>query len=228
MAEQLDLGVVIAAGGVSRRYGIGNKLMEMLGDLPVLLHPVRTYAPLARQVVVVAAAEHIETYRAALKRYLPEVDVTLVLGGATRAESVLNGLSALNPDIRWVAVADAARPLGSAAQLRRLYQEAEKTGVGVISGRYCRDSLKKVNAAGEILSPLEREGVFRAETPQLFRVGHLQTALGQFHAETITDDAEAMRRAGFAVRVCPDPDPNPKLTTPEDGAELRKLFILTR
>ena len=54
----------------------------------------------------------------------------------------------------------------------------------------------------------------------------LRAALEAFHGEDITDDAEAMRRAGYPVRVCPDPEPNPKLTTPEDYRELRKLFIL--
>lgn len=226
MEKYADLGVVIAAGGVSRRYGIGNKLTEMLGDLPVLLHPLRSYAPVAQQIVLVAAAEYINEYRALARQYLPEVSAQFVTGGASRAESVLNGLAALAENIRVAAVADAARPLGSPAQLQRLYREAEKFSTGVISGRYVRDSLKHVDAQGQILEPVAREGVFRAETPQLFPVKLLRAALEMFHGEDITDDAEAMRRAGYTVRVCPDPEPNPKLTTPEDYRQLRKLFIL--
>ncbi len=220
-----DLGVIVVAGGSSVRYG-KNKLLEMLGDAPVLIHSLRNYAPVAGQLILVAAAAYRQEYENILGRYLPDVSVTVTTGGACRAESVRNGLAAVEPGIVFAAIADAARPLGSAAQLMRLYDYAVKNHCGVISGRKIVDTVKRIDEKGKIVEHLVREELFRAETPQLFDLQELRTALAGAVDASVTDDAEAMRRAGFAVAVLEDNASNPKVTTPEDLEKLRKLLTL--
>ncbi|MCQ2378156.1 MAG: 2-C-methyl-D-erythritol 4-phosphate cytidylyltransferase [Victivallaceae bacterium] len=218
-----DLGVIVVAGGASTRYG-RNKLLEELGDAPVVVHALRTYAPLAATLVLVAAPKFRAAYEAQVRRYLPDKAVRFADGGDCRAESVRNGLAALDTFVRFAAVHDAARPLGTAAQLKRLYDYAVKHDCGVISGRFLADSLKRVGADLRIAENIARDALFRAETPQLFDAGKLRAALESSRDDSVTDDAEAMRRAGFPVAVLEDPDPNPKLTRPEDMILLKKLF----
>lgn len=218
-----DLGVIVVAGGTSTRYG-KNKLLEMLGDAPVLIHSLRNYAPVAGQLILVAAKAYQSVYENLVSRYLPDVAVTWAEGGACRAESVRNGIAAAGQEIDYIAIADAARPLGSAAQLMRLYDYAVKNHCGVISGRKIVDTVKKIDANGKIVAHLVREELFRAETPQLFRLRELRAALAGNIDASITDDAEAMRRAGFPVAALEDENINPKVTMPEDLEKLRKLL----
>ncbi len=218
-----DLGVVVVAGGSSARYG-KNKLLEMLGDAPVLIHPLRNYAPVAGELVLVASAAYQAEYEKMLAQYLPGVPVTVTTGGDCRAESVRNGLAVLSRSIAYAAVADAARPLASCRQLEKLYEFAIRHHCGVISGRKIVDTVKRIDAAGRIIENVPREGLFCAETPQLFAVAELKKALASAIDASVTDDAEAMRRAGFDVAVLADEAANPKLTLPGDMDALKELL----
>ena len=122
-----DFSVIIAAGGSSKRYGERNKLLEMLGGLPVFLHSVKNFSTLckAENMVVVVQRESLEKYRETAEHFLPELKINFIPGGSDRTGSVRNGLDFLPAKRGLVAVHDAARPLAGAELLERVAYRAE-------------------------------------------------------------------------------------------------------
>jgi len=102
----MKIAMIVAAAGSSSRFGRGNKLTEMLGDAPVLIHSLRTFGkhPGVACLIVAAAPDRIETYRALAEQYASELAIRWVAGGATRAGSVRNALAAVPETCELVAV----------------------------------------------------------------------------------------------------------------------------
>jgi 2-C-methyl-D-erythritol 4-phosphate cytidylyltransferase len=142
----------------------------------------------------------------------------LPVGGASRAESVRNGLDAIadrvNDDDR-ILVHDAARPCLGAAELARLIDEAGGEDGGGLLAVPLADTLKR-GEDGRVTTTLERSSLWCAQTPQLFRFGSLRAALAAGALAGITDEASAMERAGHAPRLVAGVSSNLKVTTPED------------
>ena len=220
-----NLNLIVAAGGCSERFGERDKLLEMLGDLPVFLHCIRNFAPLCKngRIVVAVRPEALDTYRQLTEKFLPETKVNFVPGGVDRCSSVSNALEALPDDDGLVAIHDAARPLASAALLRRVAFQAEISG-GAIAAVKVVDSLKRVDGNNCVLEPVSRDALYRAETPQVFDIGKIRQAYHQADRSGATDDAEIMRRAGFAVEVVDSGEFNLKLTRSSD-LEMLKIFF---
>jgi 2-C-methyl-D-erythritol 4-phosphate cytidylyltransferase len=146
-------------------------------------------------------------------------------GGATRAESVFNGLAALQAlgaaVHDWVLVHDAARCLVTPAQVDALIDACLPDAVGGLLALPLADTLKCADAAGRVAATLDRTGKWLAQTPQMFRLGALQAALAA-HADTgfagITDEASAMEAAGHRPLLVRGSAQNFKVTYPEDFA----------
>lgn len=220
------IGIVIAGAGSSARYGMGDKLLENLQGMPVFLHSIKEFYSLSSpgNLILVTRAEKIVKYRQLAEKFLPGLNIKYVSGGATRGESVLNGVKALETDCEIVAIHDAARPLSTAEFLQKLIDSAQKHGA-VIAARRENDSLKRVNEAGEIIDAPDRNGIWKAETPQLFRLDWLLDAYYRKPADkNFTDDAEVLRAAGYTVRVLQVDHINPKLTYSEDLELVRALL----
>ena len=220
-----NLNLIVAAGGCSERFGAKDKLLEMLGDLPVFLHCIRNFASLCRRgnMIIAVRREAIDSYRHYAKECLPGTPVTFVPGGADRCASVRNALAALPVEDGLVAIHDAARPLASAALLQRV---AERAGIcgGAIAALRVVDSLKRVDDKGLVLEPISRDNLYRAETPQVFDIRKIRQAYSAADCSGATDDAEIMRRAGFAVEVVDSGEFNLKLTREAD-LELLKIYF---
>ena len=219
-----DLWVIIAAGGSSRRYGERDKLLEILGGMPVFLHSIRNFSTFckAEHIVVVVQRESLEKYRECAAHYLPELKINFVPGGSDRSGSVRNGLDFIPAKSGIVAVHDAARPLATAELLERVARRAAETG-GAIAAIKVVDSLKLTGRDGRIISPVSRDDLYRAETPQVFDLDLLRQAYDKCKSVSATDDAEIMRLAGFPVEVVETGSFNLKLTTAGD-LDLLKLF----
>lgn len=150
-------------------------------------------------------------------------------GGAERADSVLNALTALSKHAAaqdWVLVHDAARPCLRGTDIDRLIQRLADHAVGGLLGLPVADTMKRTNAQGEIIATVPREHLWRALTPQMFRLGVLHDALQQAASRClhITDEASAMEAAGHTpVMVEGHPD-NIKITRPEDLA-LAQMYL---
>jgi 2-C-methyl-D-erythritol 4-phosphate cytidylyltransferase len=140
-------------------------------------------------------------------------DVVIVDGGATRAESVANALSAVDTEL--VAIHDAARPLVTPELLDDLVAElvANPDADGIIAAAPVTDTIKKVDDA-HIADTLDRSQLWGAQTPQVFRTEALRKALRRAHA--VTDEAMLIEAAGGKVLVHDPGVPNLKVTTPVD------------
>jgi 2-C-methyl-D-erythritol 4-phosphate cytidylyltransferase len=195
----------------------GPKQYLPLGGRSMLEHSIAamlTDARVERVFVVVAPADNRwRSIRAEAGRveFLP-------VGGASRAESVRNGLDAIadrvNHDDR-ILVHDAARPCLGAAELARLIDVAGGEDGGGLLAVPLADTLKR-GEDGRVTTTLERSSLWCAQTPQLFRFGSLRAALSAGALEGITDEASAMERAGHAPRLVAGVSSNVKVTTPED------------
>lgn len=155
--------------------------------------------------------------------------VALTCGGAQRAESVLAALRALAglaDDEDWVLVHDAARPCLAAPDLQRLVSVVQTSGIGGLLAEPVVDTLKRVDASQRVQATVSRAGLWRAQTPQMFRLGSLRDALAAALAEgvEITDEASAMEWTGHPVQVVPGSPRNIKVTVPADLA-LAELYL---
>lgn len=209
---------VIVAGGRSRRMGF-NKLFAPLAGRPVFLHSLQCwqkFPELKHLVVVVPSGEIAEFARRSAD--LPcGLEIHWVEGGQERADSVRAGVAAVPKEIGWVAVHDAARPLVSADMIVGCLAVAQRIGAAVCA-EPCHDTLHRTDTEGILRETISRDGLWRMQTPQIFRRARLLELLqaAQTRAETHTDEAGLALRAGDPVGVFAVEAPNLKITLPQD------------
>lgn len=150
-------------------------------------------------------------------------------GGQSRAQSVLNGLSALRErgvaDSDWVLVHDAARCLLQPAWVGRLIDACLGDAVGGLLALPLADTLKQASAS-RVANTLDRQAKWLAQTPQMFRLGPLQQALAEALSGgvEITDESSAIEAQGLAPLLVPGEAENFKLTWPADFALAQRLL----
>lgn len=170
------------------------------------------------------APDNAAPFEAYLRQYpAPKPLQVLPCGGTTRQATVRNALAHLPDGVRFVAVHDAARPLVSHALLDRLIATAMQYGTA-IPALPVQDTLKRSDDGRTVQATVAREGLYRVQTPQVFRADWLINAhrrAAEQGFEQATDDAQLLERAGYPVHLV-DGDPrNLKLTTPDDLHLLR-------
>ena len=148
-------------------------------------------------------------------------------GGSTRAESVANGLTAVGAlaDDDWVLVHDAARPCLSQAMLAALCAELDDDTVGGLLAVPLADTLKRADAEQRVAATEPRDGLWQAQTPQMFRYALLRQVLAENFA--ITDEASAIEATGFRPRLVRADATNLKVTFPAD-LRLAELILQGR
>lgn len=174
-------------------------------------------------VVSVVLVLHPQDAHAAALPLLRDPRVLSAVGGSARSDSVLAGLNALSAvaeDEDWVLVHDAARPCLQAADVQRLVDVVTGNGEGGILAQRIVDTVKQATGDGLVQATLDRSRLWRAQTPQMFRLGELRAALAAAQAEDlpVTDEASAMELAGHPVQLVEGPASNLKVTVPEDLA----------
>lgn len=158
-----------------------------------------------------------------------ECPVHVVDGGNTRADSVFNaliGLADITDGDPWVLVHDAARPCLRHEDIDSMLHDLGNHEVGGVLGIPVNDTVKRVNTNNEVEETVCRQGLWRAATPQMFRLAMLTHALASAIPQSlsVTDDASAIELAGFKpLMVAGHPD-NIKITVPQDLA-LASLYL---
>ena len=193
-----------------------NKILLPLAGRPVLCWSLAVFEnePAVKEVIIAARKEEFPLIRQLTAAY-PKAR-KLVEGGATRGESVLNALMAADASCAYVAVHDAARPLLSAADLRRLIDAASPDG-GVILAEQVTDSIRIKGEDGLISGVADRDRLLRAQTPQLFPAALLKEAYAASAAPfAATDEAQLVAELGRPVRYQLAGEANFKLTVAED------------
>lgn len=198
--------IIVAAGRGSRIGGEVPKQWQMLAGKPVLAHTLAAFAGM--QVLLVIDPGDRARAEA--------LGVPLVTGGATRDASVLAGLQALEgTGVTHVLIHDGARPLVSRALIDRLIA-ALATHDGAVPALAVTDALWR-GAGGLVAGSVDRSGLYRAQTPQGFRLDAILAA-HRAHSGGALDDVQVARDAGLDVAIVEGEDTNLKLTYPGDFA----------
>lgn len=246
-----DVTLIVPAAGIGRRMS-GSKPKQYLSiaGKPILAHTLQKLLQLNPLKIVLVVSAQDRDYESI--DLVDQCDV--VIGGSTRAASVINGLASLNcGDNDWVMVHDCARPCVRTADILNLYNRLHDTDVGGILAVPVSDTLKKIVASHvslfpeqshrkslddtshapiketiEIQETLDRSELWLAQTPQMFRFGMLKQALAQAieSAIDITDEASAIEASGHSPQIVVGSKDNIKITTQEDL--LYAAFILSQ
>lgn len=212
---------IVPAAGTGARFGAEKpkQYLDLLGR-PLIFHTLAalTAHPAIERVWVVLAPDDPYWPKYDWSELGPKLE-TVRCGGASRAASVTNGLraaamTALDED--WILVHDAARPCLSAGMLDSLCSELADDPVGGILAVPVADTLKRADAGQRVAATEPRDGLWQAQTPQMFRYGTLLAALEQ--SQAVTDEAGAIEAAGFQPRLVKGDSTNLKVTYPADLA----------
>jgi 2-C-methyl-D-erythritol 4-phosphate cytidylyltransferase len=222
----LIVAVIVAAGSGVRMGGDVPKALMPLAGRPMLLWSLDALraSALVDHVVVVGPPGRLGEIRDLAGG---AVDVTVTAGGASRQESVREGLRAAPAEATAFLVHDAARPLIDEALIAAVLGGLDGVA-GAIAAAPVVDTLKRADAGGCIGGTVAREGLWAAATPQAFHAGALREATEAAAAAgtlaTATDCASVIEEHGGRVRLVAAPGPNPKVTTPVDVAVAEALL----
>lgn len=219
---------LVPCAGVGERAGTAlPKQYTLLGGRPLVAHTLQALrevgAITATLVVVSRRDDHFERLVPAFEH---DRHWLAVAGGDTRAQTVTNGLAELRQrgatDTDWVLVHDAARCLLRPAWVQRLIDACLDDDVGGLLAVPVSDTLKREHDQ-RVLLTVSRQGLWLAQTPQMFRLGLLQQALSRSGAQ-VTDEASAVEALGLRPRLVPGELENLKVTWPADLALAERLL----
>lgn len=215
---------LVPAGGRGERFGgeIPKQLVPIAGR-PLLAWTLERLLEAGLAGLTVALPEDV--LRSATEIFPKDDRIHWVAGGASRQLSVAACLAATPDEVSWVLVHDGARPAVAVEDLLATL-DAVGDGDGAILGRPVDDTLKRAKD-GQVLATVDREGLFRAETPQVFRREVLERGLRQSADDGFvgTDEASIVERLqGVRVRAVTATRPNPKLTESHDLAWVSLLL----
>ena len=209
---------VIVAAGSSQRMG-SDKIFAALGGWPVLVRSIRAFedSELVDEIIVVTREEKLQQVADLVKKYELHKVSKVILGGKTRVESCLAGVSEAEHRAGLIAIHDGARPLVTQRVIRETIRAAEAhyAAVPVVPST---DTLKLLDSEGVVSGTVDRAAIFRVQTPQVFRADLIKGALTAAMQRDlpITDDCSAMELMGIKTHTVPGDEDNIKLTTPRD------------
>ncbi|MEI7699841.1 MAG: 2-C-methyl-D-erythritol 4-phosphate cytidylyltransferase [Planctomycetia bacterium] len=219
--------ILPAAGSSSRMTGFQKKKPYIdLKGRPVWVRTAEHF--LSRddvcQTILVVAPDDLEWFRETYRANLAFMDLQVITGGASRAESVRKGLQAVTSEAEYIAVHDAARPLLVQKWIDDVFAAAVQHKAA-IPGLKISSTTKRVDSSGRITQTVDRTGLVQAQTPQVFERSVLEKsfAICKKLAE-VTDDASLVEATGHPVHVVDGWPMNIKLTTNED-VRLAELFL---
>ncbi len=214
--------LIPAAGSGSRIGKTQPKQYLALAGHPMIYHAIHTLcrAPRITHVFVILSPNDRSWSQHDWSEFSDKL-VVLNCGGATRAESVLNGLKAIPSAITindhdWMLVHDAARPCLSSTQLEFLMDEIADDDTGGLLAIPVADTLKRSDMNHRAISTESRENLWQAQTPQMFRYHLLVNALSQANTSQVTDDASAVEALDRRPKLVLGDTHNLKVTYPQD------------
>ncbi|MBP7416732.1 MAG: 2-C-methyl-D-erythritol 4-phosphate cytidylyltransferase [Pyrinomonadaceae bacterium] len=213
----MNTAIIVAAGSGSR---FGSSIPKQFADLcgkPVLIHTIERFeaCDAIDEIVLVlseggAAQFQISNFRSDITKLR-----SIVTGGATRTESVRNGLDAVDPLTEIVAIHDGARPLVTSDEIERTVEKALESGAACLVAEVT-DTIKAIED-GQISSTIDRNILRRALTPQAFRYDLLKRAFdGVDLDDSVTDECYLVEKLGVKISVVEGSARNIKITKPDD------------
>jgi 2-C-methyl-D-erythritol 4-phosphate cytidylyltransferase len=219
--------LIPCAGNGSRAGASGPKQYQDVAGRPMVLHTLAAFAAVERLAGTLVVVSPGDTFFENKHTALSATTSIAACGGSTRAASVLEGLRELlklgaGPD-DWVLVHDAARCLITGQQIDGLIDVCEGDAVGGLLALRLPDTLKQARD-GRVAATLERGDKWLAQTPQMFRLGHLQAAL-LAAGDAVTDEASALEFMGQAPLLVEGSAQNFKVTYPQDFAMAEAILV---
>lgn len=219
-------GLIPAAGSGSRFGGSAPKQYSLIGGKTLLRYAAEALLCVGElETVFVVLAPEDDTFRRLDWNDCGGRIAPLYCGGVSRRDSVLNGLIAASAEVDpgdWVLVHDAARPCLALQDVRRLIDAVKEDDTGGILAVRVADTLKRGDSQKRIIATEPREGLWQAQTPQMFRHGLLVRALRA--AEQVTDESAAVEAIGGKPRLVEGSQRNLKVTYAAD-LELAALIL---
>ncbi len=211
--------VIMPAAGASSRFNDKNykKPFAPLADRAVWLHSAEKFLNRADvvQVILVISPEDREYFDFKFTANVTILGIDVVAGGKERADSVENAIARLKPEAEYIAIHDAARPCIADEWITKVFEAAEKSGAAIL-GVPVASTLKRVKDGSTIVETVPREGLWEAQTPQVFRRNILIEAYGRRGGFQATDDSQLVERIGKPVTVVRGSPVNLKISTKED------------
>lgn len=205
--------LIVAGGNGSRMESNLPKQFILLAGKPILMHTIEAFhhANISK-IIVVLPQNQIEFWDELCAKYLFKIEHQIVVGGASRFESVQNGLQVCNNE-DLVAIHDGVRPFINVVIINQGFEVAAQKGNAVTAVRL-KDSIRKVDLLSN--KNVNRDGYFLIQTPQTFQCNLIKEAYEAQDHINFTDDASVLEANGHAINLIPGDYKNIKITTPED------------
>jgi 2-C-methyl-D-erythritol 4-phosphate cytidylyltransferase len=211
--------VILPAAGQSRRFHdqAYKKPFAPLAGRAVWLHSAERFMnrPDVKQVIVAVAAEDRELFDLKFGANIAILGVQVIDGGEHRTDTVQRALEHVKPEINFVAIHDAARPCLADPWIDAVFAAAERDGAAILATPVSA-TLKRVNKQNHIEATVDRQSLWEAQTPQVFRRELITDAYARRGREAVTDDAQLVERLGHGVTVVPCSPLNLKITSRDD------------
>jgi 2-C-methyl-D-erythritol 4-phosphate cytidylyltransferase len=211
--------VILPAAGKSSRFRDQHykKPFALLDGRPVWMHVADRFANRTDvcQTLLIIAAEDREHFAEKFAGNAAILGIEVVEGGAERSDSVARALERVRDDADYIAVHDAARPCIAAEWIDAVFAAAERTGAAILAIPV-QGTLKRANPDQTIAETANRDKLWEAQTPQVFRRQLLIDAYARRGKEPATDDAQLVERLGHKVSIVTGSPMNLKITTKED------------
>jgi len=213
----MKISAIIPAAGTGSRYGKDkNKLFEEISGIPVIAKTLKTISEVdeINEIIVCTSPEMIDDIKGIVDFYNIQKISKIIRGGATRQESVYNGLKhCINTD--YALIHDGARPFITTDIIKKAIDKALATGAAIVAVP-SKDTIKEVNENFEIVKTPDRSRLWNVQTPQVFRYDDIISAHKKYAGMDFTDDSALIEQTGLKVYVVKGSYGNIKITTPED------------
>ncbi|MBK6748965.1 MAG: 2-C-methyl-D-erythritol 4-phosphate cytidylyltransferase [Acidobacteria bacterium] len=213
----MNTAIIVAAGSGSRFGSAIPKQFAVLCGKPVIIHTIERFeaCDAIDEIVLVLSESGIEQFQISNFRSEIKKLKKIVSGGASRTESVRNGLDAVDPSTEFVAVHDGARPLVTSREIARTVEKALESGASCLVAEVT-DTIKKIDN-GHIAGTVDRNSLRRALTPQAFRYDLLKRAFeGADLNDSVTDECYLVEKLGIKISIVEGSSRNIKITKPDD------------
>ncbi len=210
----MNFAVIIVAGGVGKRFGSKEpKQFLLLNKKKMFEWSIIAFKKVktCKQIILVVPEYKLKE----IQKYKKIYEIDIVSGGKERYNSVQNGLKYVKNNIDIVAIHDAARPLITENIINEVLKSAIKYDCA-ISASMARDTIKFSKNGKNILKSIDRNNIWQAQTPQMFKTKILKKVYSKKISENITDDAQLVERLGKKVMLVDGGYENFKVTQPVD------------
>ena len=217
--RKFNSAVIVAAGNGTRMGGEKTKQMTELDGIPVVVRTIQQFeaCPFINEIIVVAREDEVGQYETFRRGYGFKKLKSVVVGGDTRQQSVMQGLNAISDKADFIAIHDGARCLVTPEMIEKVLREAAVHGCATAAERP-KDTIKRAGTNGYIEETIDRDKLWHAQTPQIFKTDIYRAAayIAKENGTLATDDNMLVEALGFKIKLVDCGYENLKLTTPDD------------